>query len=168
MKITLREIKRAEACEEAVESFRARFGESATEAEAFAWLKEHPDWLAWAMGRYVRWCKLLIAHGADANAEDSDGWTPMHYAAYCGHAEVVRLLLANGADANTQDRYGWTPLHHAARNGHGEIVKLLLAHGANVNAKDNYGWTPLHYAACRGHAEAVKILEAAIAKTKGA
>ena len=125
VKITSREIAKAGACAEAVESFRARFGESATEAEAFAWLKEHPYWLAWAMGRYVRWCKLLIAHGADANAEDSDGWTPMHYAAYCGHAEAVKFLIAHGADANAKNNNGMTPLHYAACRGHAEAVKIL-------------------------------------------
>ena len=127
MNITLREIKQAGACREAVESFRDRFGESATDAEAYGWLKEHPYWLAWAMGRCVRWCKQLIANDADANAKDSDGWTPMHYAATEGYGKVVKLLLANGADANAKDSDGWTPLHYAARRGYAEVVKLLEA-----------------------------------------
>src|SRR3990167_5260424 len=142
VKITSREIAKAGACAEAVESFRARFGESATEAEAFAWLKEHPYWLAWAMGGDVRWGKLLIAHGADANAEDSDGWTPMHYAEYCGHAEAVKFLIAHGADANAKNNNGMTPLHHAACRGHAEAVKILETAIAKTKGKNNNGMTP--------------------------
>jgi len=164
VKITLREIVKAGTCKEAVASFRARFGESATDAEAYNWLKEHPDWLVWATG-HPRWCKILLAHGADVKAKNNNGWTPLRYAAESGSGEVVKLLLAKGADVNAKDCYGATPLHVTAWNSRGEVAKLLLANGADVNAKNSYGTTPLHWGSS---AEIVKILEAAIAKAKGA
>ena len=95
MKITLREIKRAGACLEAVGSFCRCFGESATDAEAYNWLKEHPDWLVWATG-HPRWCKILLAHGADVNAKNSYGTTPLHWGS---SAEIVKILEAAIAKA---------------------------------------------------------------------
>jgi ankyrin repeat protein len=41
--------------------------------------------------------ELLLDRGADVNATDYTGWTPLHAAIYGGHAEVVQLLLERGA-----------------------------------------------------------------------
>jgi len=51
---------------------------------------------AWRGHRKV--VKLLIAKGADLEAKDKDGSTPLHIAAQCGHRKVVELLLQKGAD----------------------------------------------------------------------
>ena len=80
--------------------------------------------------------KQHLAAGADVNAKDIDGWTPLRKAAWHGRKEIVELLIDNGADVNPQDVNGWTPLHQAARNGHKEIAELLIAKGADVNAKN--------------------------------
>ena len=80
--------------------------------------------------------KQLIADGADVNAKNRDGTTPLHTAAARGHKELVELLIANGADVNARrSKYGggYTPLHYAAR--HMEIAALLIANGADVNVK---------------------------------
>jgi len=90
--------------------------------------------------------KQHLAAGADVNAKDDNGWTPLHEAAWHGRKEIVELLIANGADVNPQDVNGWTPLHHAARNGHKEIAELLIAKGADVDAKNEDGETPLDWA----------------------
>ena len=52
-------------------------------------------------------------YGAIADANDNDGWTPLHLAAENGQLTTVRLLLSKGAKINKQNRYGRTPLHWA-------------------------------------------------------
>ena len=102
--------------------------------------------------------QTLLEMGANPNAKDDNGWTPLHWAAQEGHVDVVRVLLERGANPNAKDEYGDTPLHNAAQKGHVEIVKLLLERGANPNAKNNYGWTPLHRAAQEGYFNIVELL----------
>lgn len=72
----------------------------------------------------------LIDKGADANARDWLGRTPLIAAARSGDADVVRLLLRQGADVNAANGEGRTALHYAKEKGHEPIVHLLKAHGA--------------------------------------
>jgi ankyrin repeat protein len=77
------------------------------------------------------------------NAEES---TPLHHAAWKGHAEVATLLLDAGAELNAQSantHYGGTPLHCAAHGNQSAIVKLLIERGADLHAQSCNGRTPL-------------------------
>ncbi len=98
--------------------------------------------------------RRLISNGADVNACDSSGWSPLFSAAVVGNAEAVRLLLASGADVNVHAPNGNTPLHHSS----GIITRILLENGANVNAVSNDDWTALHSAAYFGRIETARIL----------
>ena len=94
----------------------------------------------------VKPAKEAIEDGADVNAKNVDGWSPLHRAASWGHKEIAELLIAKGADVNAKAAGGWAPLHLAAYKGQNEIVELLIAKGANVNAKNDIGETPLDFA----------------------
>jgi ankyrin repeat protein len=91
--------------------------------------------------------KKLISQGANVNAKDNKGMTPLHEAAYYGRRQVAKVLIAEGANVNATDTAGQTPLHIAANFGAKFVPELLLANGAQVNARDNSGNTPLHDAA---------------------
>ena len=56
--------------------------------------------------------RILLEHGAKANARDNYGTTPLHEAFSNGDMEVVDILLGYGADATFQDIYGYTPMKH--------------------------------------------------------
>lgn len=90
--------------------------------------------------------EALIAHGAEVDARDIEGITPLYLAATHGQTEMVEALIASGADVNVHNDLGWTPLHRAGANGETETVKTLIASGADVNARDNEGNTALRWA----------------------
>jgi ankyrin repeat protein len=89
---------------------------------------------------------LLENDASLVDARDSDGSTPLHCAAWKGHANVVTLLLDNGADVNaknTNDHWGDTPLHAAAHGNQRAAAEVLLARGADIHALNTFGRKPL-------------------------
>ena len=76
--------------------------------------------------------KQHIAAGADVNAKNDWGWTPLTYAAINDHEEIAELLIAKGADVNAKDDGGETPLDFAIRNEQTEIADLLRKHGGKT------------------------------------
>ena len=54
-----------------------------------------------------------LAAGADVNAKNDGGFTPLHAAALNGHKEIAELLIEKGANLNAKDRRGRTPLDQA-------------------------------------------------------
>ena len=85
----------------------------------------------------------LIAAGADPNAVDAGGVTPLHRAVRTRCAEAVGALLRGGGDPHRENKQGSTPMKlatqptgrggsgsPAARAQQAEIVTLLERHGA--------------------------------------
>ncbi|CAM9371150.1 unnamed protein product [Ectocarpus sp. 4 AP-2014] len=79
---------------------------------------------------------LLLEKGADIEARDGTGQTPLFWACKGGHGEMITLLLSKGAHINAQDTKERTPLHEAARHGKKETCALLLKRGAKRDTMD--------------------------------
>ncbi|KAI5791387.1 ankyrin repeat-containing domain protein [Pyronema domesticum] len=118
--------------------------------------------------------KLLLEHGADVHAKDSDGNSALHCAVQ--YTSVVdeflvtagvgrrddawnRLLLENGADPNFVGEGKRTPLHTAARYNVAVVIPLLLEFGADIEKKDGGGSTPFGTAVYMGSMDAARMLE---------
>lgn len=88
--------------------------------------------------------EALLAGGAEVNARNLAGATPLHSAANRGDTACVAALIAAGADVNAKDESGCTPLHRATDAG---SVAVLVSAGADVNALTVDGETPLSFVA---------------------
>ncbi|MBR5733946.1 MAG: ankyrin repeat domain-containing protein, partial [Desulfovibrionaceae bacterium] len=53
----------------------------------------------------------LLEAGADLNARDTQGWTPIHWAAISGKSEAVKLLLVKGAQFTPEDFAEFARVH---------------------------------------------------------
>jgi ankyrin repeat protein len=67
----------------------------------------------------------LIAAGADPNARQRHGWTPLHGAAESGDSAVVEALLAAGADPTLAHDGGKRPADLARAAGHAALAERL-------------------------------------------
>jgi ankyrin repeat protein len=135
-----------------------------------------------ANGGHIDAVNVLLARGADVEAERIGGFTALHDAIVKKHRNVAQLLVSHGgkihdemsaayvdkqtvqllldlgADVNKRDKRGMSPLDEAAFRGNTDVLQLLLDHGADINGRDEGGSTPLHNAASMGEAGAVKLL----------
>jgi ankyrin repeat protein len=101
----------------------------------------------------------LIAAGADVNAANEYGSTPLSEAAIVGSAPIIKALLDAGADPKRLSAEGETALMVVARTGNVEAARLLLAAGADINVQEQWGGqSALMWAAAQSQPEMVKFL----------
>jgi ankyrin repeat protein len=100
----------------------------------------------------------LIQQGADVNAPQPDGATPLHWAAYWDDVPIADLLLRSGAKVNATNDYGVPPISLAATNGSASMVRRLLQSGADPNASVPTGETVLMTASRVGSLDVVYAL----------
>jgi uncharacterized protein len=114
-------------------------------------------------GRVEEVRSALETEPTSVNSFSSDGWTPLHLAAFFGCEDCVRVLLDAGAKLNerSQNAMQNMPLHAAVAGRHTAIARLLLERGAWVNARQHGGWTALHSAAQNGDVQLAQLLIAA-------
>lgn len=106
----------------------------------------------WEPTAQIEVIEYLLSVGANPNAVDKSGVTPLHRAVRTRSSPAVRALLDGGANPRQPNKAGSTPLHLAVqptgRGGSGsdkarlqqaEIIKLLLERGARLSDKDSNG-----------------------------
>jgi uncharacterized protein len=113
-----------------------------------------------AAGEIERVEHLVGADPASVRSYSADGWTPLHLAAFFGHAKVVEFLIARGAEVSAASRNatGNSPLHAALAGNHQFVAGLIVGAGGDVNAADRAGWRPLHIAAANNNLDGMKAL----------
>ena len=84
----------------------------------------------------------LVAAGADLDARDEFGDTPLHYAAALSNPGAAKALIRAGADVNARGQWDFTPLHCAAQSGDPAVIAALVEAGADAEARDRYGSVP--------------------------
>jgi ankyrin repeat protein len=106
------------------------------------------------LGDAARLRDLLETQPGLVNTEDTNGLTPLGYAAHYGHIETVQVLLEYGADPNalSHSAISYIPSNtalHAAIAGKRsiEVIQLLLKHMSSPAILDSNGHTSLHVAA---------------------
>ena len=81
---------------------------------------------------HIEAVKHHLEAGADVNARDAGGMTPLHYTTLGGHKEIAELLIAKGANMNTKNAEGKTPLDSAIQLKRTETADLLRKHGGKT------------------------------------
>jgi ankyrin repeat protein len=102
--------------------------------------------------------KSLVESGADPNAKDDFGWTPLYWAVSTGQEEVAEYLIRRGAQVDAKMVNERTLLHQAAQAGVVHLVEVLISKGLDVKGTTTEGYTPLHLAAEAGRREVAEIL----------
>ena len=121
--------------------------------------------LHWAAvrGNYVA-AGLLLGAGAEVDATDTHGATPLMCAATRGskaHNACIKLLVRKGgATTDVMDAHRRTPIFFACTRGDADVVQFLLESGANPNISDEWDRTGFHLAARRRHTATVKVMQA--------
>lgn len=106
--------------------------------------------------RDATWLSFLMGKGANPNARDNDGNTPLMLAAQIGFAEAVQLLLGQRANVDLANSSGETPLIKAVQSRDLPTVRLLLTAGANPRRTDSVaGLSARDYAERDGRSQAI-------------
>jgi ankyrin repeat protein len=102
---------------------------------------------------------VSLATGADPNARDGDGRTPLHVAAFLKQHAAAHVLIKNGADPNAFERQRYDIVTIAAVADDLDMLKIALDGGASAkNLTSPYRGTALIAAAHLGHADVVREL----------
>lgn len=97
----------------------------------------------------------LLQHGAEIDARDDDGRTPLHLA----NSLSAEVLIEHGANIHATDNKGNLPLHTAAEQDGPNMCRLLIDAGSKaIDARNSAGLTPLHFACLQGQSVAEYLL----------
>ncbi len=118
--------------------------------------------------RDLQWMSFLIYKGANVNARNEQGVTPLSLAVGLNFVEGVDVLLGKGARVNDPGADGETPLIAAVHQRSVELVRTLIRAGADPRRADNSGRNAIDYAQLIGKDGAIATELAAAAKAAAA
>ncbi|GAB5591717.1 hypothetical protein Unana1_06617 [Umbelopsis nana] len=101
---------------------------------------------------------ILLKNGANTEAVNGDGLTPLFVAALNGHLDIMSALIEKGANKEATDRHGWRALHRDAERGDSPVASTLLDEGVAIEVKNDQGDTALHIVAQKNQLLIVKDL----------
>ena len=93
--------------------------------------------------------ELLRDAGANLEATDRYGYSPLHHATSSKSVELVSLLVQARVNVDATGNGGITALHLAARRGAADCIEVLLAAGASLDARTSTGRRPFDMAITR-------------------
>lgn len=124
----------------------------------------------------------MVEKGAEVNAKNNKGETPLHKAANKGKISNVKAIIESGGNVNARDNDDATPLHRAAMLGtkvnvrevlkevmkvsdykrgaperFATIVEMLIEAGCNIYAQDKHGLTAEFYAKIKGREKVMMV-----------
>lgn len=102
--------------------------------------------LASFAARYMPIVQLLVAKGADVNAQASSGATPLFWAVLRQQRDEAKFLIDHGANVNATDAYGDTILDMVLDLQYTSFIQMLLDKDVDVNAMDQSQHRPMYYA----------------------
>ncbi|QHL90057.1 ankyrin repeat domain-containing protein [Sphingomonas changnyeongensis] len=114
------------------------------------------------------WLAFLLQKGANPNAKDGRGQTPLSIAASIGYTEGAELLILRGAQVDLPNGQGETPLILAVQRRDIAMTRLLLTEGANPAKRDTAtGMSARQYAERDGRSQVIlKLMDDIKPKTK--
>jgi ankyrin len=105
----------------------------------------------------VKALEVVLQAGADVQARNAQGQSPLHLACISGHPAVIKLLLDKGAKTDGVTAEGNLAWHLACSRGHTAVVKMLLS-AVDINAVNQKGMSGLAFACWNGHVDVVTEL----------
>ena len=105
--------------------------------------------------RDVTWIRFLASRGANVNARNVKGETPLQLASNIGFVEGIEALVALGARIDEPNQTGETPLIAAVHRRDATMARLLLKAGADYKRSDNSGRSAFDYATLDGRSNPV-------------
>lgn len=109
--------------------------------------------------RDLTWMRFLIERGANVNARDARGVSPLVIACNLNFTEGVELLVESGARVDDSNNSGETPLITAVHNRNLPLMRILLKAGADPDRADNSGRSARDYAKLAGNPALLSTIE---------